>query len=43
MQATPVVPGTSTAQDAPQENIFMFVPNLIGTLKAACLRIHKLT
>jgi hypothetical protein len=43
MQEAPVVPSTSTAQDAPQENIFMFVPNLIGTLNATRLRKHKLT
>jgi len=43
VQEAPVVPSTSAAQDAPQENIFMFVPNLIGTLLAARLHIPKLT
>jgi hypothetical protein len=43
MQDAPVVPTTSTTKDAPQENIFMFVPNLIGTLPAAHLRNAKLT
>jgi hypothetical protein len=32
-----------TAVNAPKENIFMFVPNLIGTLLPARLRIQKLT
>lgn len=37
------VPSTTTAVDAPKENIFMFVPNLIGTLRTAYLRIRELT
>jgi hypothetical protein len=43
MQDAPIVPSTTTAEDAPQENIFMFVPNLIGTLPAVHLRNAKLT